>query len=83
MVPPVPRSCRLTPDFLTLSNHQFTGETISQPDMLRIVKERCAAAELPESICNHMPEPRKSSRKWRADIARSYNGSAATISRLP
>ena len=31
----------------------FTGEAISRRDMLRIVKERCAKAGLPESICNH------------------------------
>jgi site-specific recombinase XerD len=34
-------------------NHRLTGQAISRRDMLRIVKERCAAAELPESICNH------------------------------
>ena len=40
--------------FQTLNkNHRLSGEAISRRDMLRIVKERCATAELPESICNH------------------------------
>jgi integrase/recombinase XerD len=42
------------PMFQTLNkNHRMTGEGISRRDMLRVVKERCAKAELPESICNH------------------------------
>lgn len=42
------------PVFQTITkNHRLTGEGISRRDMLRIVKERCAAADLPESICNH------------------------------
>jgi integrase/recombinase XerD len=42
------------PVFQTLTkNHVLTVEAISRRDMLRIVKERCAAAGLPESICNH------------------------------
>jgi integrase/recombinase XerD len=42
------------PMFQTLNkNHRLTGEGISRRDMLRVVRERCAAAELPESICNH------------------------------
>ena len=42
------------PMFQTLNkNHRLTAEGISRRDMLRVVKERCAAAELPESICNH------------------------------
>ena len=40
--------------FQTLNkNHVLTGERISRRDILRIVKGRCAAAGLPESICNH------------------------------
>jgi integrase/recombinase XerD len=40
--------------FQTLTKaHRLTGEAITRRDMLRIVKERCAKAELPESICNH------------------------------
>lgn len=40
--------------FQSLSKtHRLTGEAISRRDMLRMVKERCLAAELPESICNH------------------------------
>jgi len=34
-------------------NQRLTGGEISRRDKLRVVKERCAAAELPESICNH------------------------------
>jgi len=42
------------PVFQTLNkNHRLSGDGISRRDMLRIVKERCAVAELPESICNH------------------------------
>jgi integrase/recombinase XerD len=42
------------PMFQTLDkSHRLTAEGISRRDMLRVVKERCAAAELPESICNH------------------------------
>ena len=42
------------PVFQTLNkNHWLTGDPITRRDMLRIVKERCAAAGLPESICNH------------------------------
>jgi len=42
------------PVFQTLNkNHRLSGAGISRRDMLRIVKERCAKAELPESICNH------------------------------
>ena len=42
------------PMFQTLNkNHRLTAEGISRRDMLRVVKERCAVAELPESICNH------------------------------
>ena len=42
------------PVFQTLNkNHRLTGEPITRRDMLRIVKERCAAPGLPESICNH------------------------------
>jgi integrase/recombinase XerD len=40
--------------FQTLNkNDRLTAEGISRRDMLRIVKERCAEGELPESICNH------------------------------
>ena len=42
------------PVFQTMNkNHRLTAEGISRRDMLRVVKERCAVAELPESICNH------------------------------
>ena len=42
------------PVFQTLNkNHRLTGDPITRRDMLRIVKERCAAAGLSESICNH------------------------------
>lgn len=34
-------------------NHRLSGLPIIRRDMLRIVKERCAAAKLPETICNH------------------------------
>ena len=33
--------------------HRLSGEAISRCDMLRVVKERCLAAGLPETICNH------------------------------
>jgi integrase/recombinase XerD len=33
--------------------HRLTGVGISRRDMLRIVKERCLAAGLPQAICNH------------------------------
>jgi site-specific recombinase XerD len=40
--------------FQTLDKKQrLSGLRITRRDMLRIVKERCAAADLPESICNH------------------------------
>jgi len=42
------------PLFQTLDKKQrLSGLRITRRDMLRIVKERCAAADLPESICNH------------------------------
>jgi site-specific recombinase XerD len=42
------------PLFQTLDkNHRLSGLPIMRRDMLRIVKERCATAGLPESICNH------------------------------
>lgn len=42
------------PLFQTLTKtHRLTGEPITRRDMLRIVKERCAVAGLPGSICNH------------------------------
>jgi hypothetical protein len=45
---------RCAPVFQALNkNHRLAGEGISRLDMLRVVKERCAAAELPEIICNH------------------------------
>jgi integrase/recombinase XerD len=33
--------------------HRLTGEAISRRDMLRVVKERCIAAGLSETFCNH------------------------------
>jgi integrase/recombinase XerD len=33
--------------------HNLTGEAISRRDMLRMVKERCIAAGLSETFCNH------------------------------
>ena len=40
--------------FQTLDRkHRLSGEAISRRDMLRIVKERCLAAGLPDRICNH------------------------------
>jgi integrase/recombinase XerD len=33
--------------------HKLTGEAISRRDMLRVVKERCIAAGLSETFCNH------------------------------
>jgi site-specific recombinase XerD len=42
------------PVFQSLSKtHRLTGEALSRRDMLRMVKERCLAAELPGTICNH------------------------------
>jgi site-specific recombinase XerD len=42
------------PLFQTLNkNHVLSGERITRRDMLRIVKERCLAAGLPETMCNH------------------------------
>ena len=42
------------PVFQTLNkNHELSGMAITRRDMLRIVKERCAVAGLPETICNH------------------------------
>jgi integrase/recombinase XerD len=41
--------------FQTLDkNHRLTGLPLSRRDMLRVVKGRCVAAGLPETICNHM-----------------------------
>ncbi|WP_433968027.1 tyrosine-type recombinase/integrase [Tunturiibacter gelidiferens] len=34
-------------------NHRLTGLPLSRRDMMRIVKGRCAAAGLPDTICNH------------------------------
>lgn len=40
--------------FQTLNkNHRLTGLPLSRRDMLRAVKGRCAAAGLPDTICNH------------------------------
>jgi site-specific recombinase XerD len=40
--------------FQTLDKaHRLTGEAITRRDMLRVVKERCIAAELSEDLCNH------------------------------
>ena len=40
--------------FQTLDKkHRLSGAGISRRDMLRVVKERCTKAELPEGICNH------------------------------
>jgi hypothetical protein len=33
--------------------HKHTGQAISRRDMLRVVKERCIAAGLSETFCNH------------------------------
>lgn len=42
------------PLFQTLDKaHSLTGETITRRDMLRVVKERCRAAGLSETFCNH------------------------------
>jgi site-specific recombinase XerD len=42
------------PIFQTLTKtHGLTGQAVSRRDALRIVKERCAAANLPDSVCNH------------------------------
>ena len=40
--------------FQTLDkNHRLTGLPLSRRDMLRVVKGRCVAAGLPDTICNH------------------------------
>ncbi len=42
------------PLFQTLDKrHRLTGQGISRRDLLRVVKQRCAEAGLPETICNH------------------------------
>jgi integrase/recombinase XerD len=42
------------PRFQSLNKaHKMTGEAISRRDMLRVVKQRCNAAGLAESFCNH------------------------------
>lgn len=42
------------PLFQTLDKrHRLTGQGIGRRDLLRAVKQRCAHAGLPESICNH------------------------------
>jgi integrase/recombinase XerD len=42
------------PLFQTMDkSHRLTGHALSRRDMLRIVKGRCAAAGLPDGICNH------------------------------
>jgi integrase/recombinase XerD len=42
------------PLFQTLDKaHRLTGIAITRRDMLRVVKERCAAAGLSEEFCNH------------------------------
>lgn len=42
------------PLFQTLDKlHRLTGQGISRRDLLRAVKQRCASAGLPETICNH------------------------------
>jgi hypothetical protein len=42
------------PLFQTLDKrHRLTGQGMSRRDLLRAVKQRCAAAGLPETICNH------------------------------
>jgi site-specific recombinase XerD len=42
------------PLFQTLDKrHHLTGQGISRRDLLRAVKQRCADAGLPETICNH------------------------------
>ena len=43
-----------TPLFQTLDKaHSLTGDAITRRDMLRVVKERCIAAGLSETFCNH------------------------------
>ena len=42
------------PLFQTLDKgHRLTGEAITRRDMLRVVKDRCIAAGLSETFCNH------------------------------
>lgn len=42
------------PLFQTLDKlHRLTGQEMSRRDLLRAVKQRCADAGLPETICNH------------------------------
>ena len=42
------------PLFQTLDRlHRLTGQGIGRRDLLRAVKQRCAAAGLPDTICNH------------------------------
>ena len=42
------------PLFQTLDRrHRLTGQGIGRRDLLRVVKQRCAAAGLPDTICNH------------------------------
>lgn len=42
------------PLFQTLDKaHRLTGDAITRRDMLRVVKERCIAAGLSETFCNH------------------------------
>jgi integrase/recombinase XerD len=33
--------------------HKMTGEAITRRDMLRMVKIRCRATDLPDAFCNH------------------------------
>lgn len=35
------------------AQHRFSGKAMSRRDLLRAVKQHCAAANLPEEICNH------------------------------
>jgi hypothetical protein len=42
------------PLFQTLDKaHKLSGEAISRRDMLRVVEQRCNAAALAETFCNH------------------------------
>jgi Phage integrase family len=42
------------PLFQTLDKaHRLTGDAITRRDMLRVVKDRCVAAGLSETFCNH------------------------------
>jgi len=42
------------PVFQSLTkSHRLTGEALSRRDVLRMVKERCVTAGLPETMCNH------------------------------